>query len=146
MSSPGGMCEQGSGVSRNQLFLSLFTMKWTVQEIVLSSVNFQFSWITVNINQSLCCPLPPPFCPALSPQMCQWPRWHPGIPAPWRSCVPLQHLPLPQKVSKVLGRGSDVCFLCETCVLLLSESCVYYLCANSIPILYSSILGSRWFL
>lgn len=105
MSSPGGMCEQGSGMSRNQLFLSLFAIKWTVQEIVLRSVNFQFSWITINTQTKLvaCCRLLPSF---LSPQACSWPCWHPGIPAPWRSYAPTA-APLPQKVSKGLKRSSD---------------------------------------
>lgn len=105
MSSPGGMYEQGSGMSRNQLFLSLFAIKWTVQEIVLGSINFQFSWITINIKTKLV--LPP--ASLLSVQPCQWPCWHPGIPAPWRSCVTLLHLPLSQKVSKGLERDSDGC-------------------------------------
>lgn len=121
------MYEQGNGISRNPLFLSLFAIKWTVQEIVLGSINFQFSWITTNIKTKLVLPpASPPFCPTLSPQARQWPCWHPGIPAPWRSCVTPLHLPLSKKVSKGLERDSDGCgfLLHETCGLLLYESCV----------------------
>lgn len=119
MSSPGGMCEQGSGVSKNQLFFSLFAIKWTMQEIVLSSVNFQLSWVTINTKTKLVLPS----APLISVQPCH-PRCVHGHTGTWRfllhgGAVSPLHLPLPQKVSKGLERGSD------GCGLLLSESPVY---------------------
>ena len=60
MSSLGGMCEQGSGMSRNQLFSLLFAIKWIIQETALSSINFQFSYIAINIKTKLALPPAPP--------------------------------------------------------------------------------------
>lgn len=117
MSSPGGMCEQGSGMSRNQLFLSLFAIKWTAQEIVLSSINFKFSWTIINIKTKLVLPPAAPlFCLTVSSQAGTW-----GFPLHGGAVSPL-HLPLPQKVSKGAGKGqwwASVSTLWNLCASLL---------------------------